>query len=81
MKKLSRVYIAIGSNLGNKLQNLQNAVYEIYRRVGEIAGLSRVYETESWGFTSANFYNACLAVDTALEPQEVMDMLLDIEEG
>lgn len=56
-------------------------MYEIYRRVGEIAGLSRVYETESWGFTSANFYNACLAVDTALEPQEVMDMLLDIEEG
>ena len=49
-------------------------------RIGEIKSLSKVVETPTWGFEGEAFYNACLAIDTALSPEEVLTQLLEIEE-
>ena len=73
------VYLSIGSNLGDRLLHLQLAVGMIAYRVGEIKSISKVVETPAWGFEGETFYNACLAVDTPLRPEEVLTQLLKIE--
>ena len=68
-----RCYLALGSNLGDKRANLSRAVSLIRERVGRVVCLSRFYETEPWGYASANTYlNAALEVETTLSPQEVL---------
>jgi 2-amino-4-hydroxy-6-hydroxymethyldihydropteridine diphosphokinase len=79
MNILKKAYISIGSNLGNRLQNLQNSLFQLDAQVGKITAISKVYESESWGFEAADFFNACVALDTYLTPEEVLLKILSIE--
>ena len=75
-----RCYLALGSNLGDKRANLSRAVTLIKERVGRVVCLSHFYETEPWGYASANTYlNAALEVETTLSPQEVLVITQTIE--
>lgn len=74
------VYLGLGTNLGNKEENLRNAVKEIERRIGKETSLSSFYETAPWGFDSTNtFLNAVLAVDTQFSPEDVLHITQQIE--
>lgn len=79
MAELKTVYIALGSNKGNKLQHLQSAVNAIFERVGAIKKLSKVYETPAMGFDGDHFYNACIKVETRLKPKPLLKVLQAIE--
>lgn len=58
------LYFSLGTNLGDKEQNLRTAVRMIEERVGEVRSLSSFHATEPWGFVSANsFLNAALSVE------------------
>ncbi|MBT8300683.1 MAG: 2-amino-4-hydroxy-6-hydroxymethyldihydropteridine diphosphokinase [Maribacter sp.] len=81
MSELKKTYISIGSNLGNRLQNLQEAIFLLGAEVGEIAEISKVYESVSWGFTSSDFLNACLVLETHLAPLQVLEKILAIEKS
>ncbi len=72
-------YIALGSNKGDKFKNLQDAIDLIHARVGNIIRISKVYNSPAFGFDSDDFLNACLVVDSHLEPQNVLTELLAIE--
>jgi 2-amino-4-hydroxy-6-hydroxymethyldihydropteridine diphosphokinase len=72
-------YLSLGTNQGNKLENLQNAVDLIADKVGSIPKISSVYKTASWGFESDDFYNICLKVTTHHPPEKLMQILLNIE--
>ena len=66
-------YLALGSNLGDRADNLRRAADEIRRTMGEVTSLSSFYETAPWGFRSDNaFLNAALAVRTDLPPMELL---------
>ncbi|GLB51056.1 2-amino-4-hydroxy-6-hydroxymethyldihydropteridine diphosphokinase [Neptunitalea chrysea] len=79
MKKRSKVYIAIGSNIGNKLQYLQNSLSRISAEIGTVVSVSPVFETPAWGFDGNDFYNACISVETFELPETVLAKLLAIE--
>ena len=51
------LYLGLGSNLGDKRDNLLQAVALISERVGRIVCLSRFYMTDPWGYSSSNFYS------------------------
>jgi len=72
-------HIALGSNKGDKLKNLQDAVDAIHKRIGNINLISKVYKSAAFGFESDDFLNCCLVLESYLEPQNVLDVLLDIE--
>jgi 2-amino-4-hydroxy-6-hydroxymethyldihydropteridine diphosphokinase len=72
-------HIALGSNKGDKFKNLQDAIDAIYQRIGVIQNISPIYQTPALGFSSDDFYNCCIALTTRLKPQEVLDILLEIE--
>jgi 2-amino-4-hydroxy-6-hydroxymethyldihydropteridine diphosphokinase len=74
------VYLALGSNLGNRVLNLSEAIVQIAEKTGKISAVSSVYETQSWGFESENlFLNQVISVDTGLSPLEILAETLKIE--
>tara|TARA_B100000809_G_scaffold15728_1_gene14166 strand:- start:20734 stop:21858 length:1125 start_codon:yes stop_codon:yes gene_type:complete len=78
--KIQRItYLSLGTNQGNKIDNLQNAIDLIANKVGAIQKISSVYKTASWGFDSDDFFNACLKVTTHYQPEKLMSILLNIE--
>ncbi|SED14341.1 2-amino-4-hydroxy-6-hydroxymethyldihydropteridinediphosphokinase [Tenacibaculum sp. MAR_2009_124] len=79
--KIQRItYLSLGTNQGNKFENLQNAVNLIADKIGSVLKVASVYETSSWGFDSDNFYNTCIEVSTYLPPDFLIKELLAIEQ-
>ena len=77
-------YIGLGSNLGDRKGNLIKATAYLAERAGTILALSSLYETEPWGFESANkFLNAVVMLQTTLSPMELLDTtrLIELEMG
>ena len=74
------VYLSLGTNLGNKEQNLLTAIKEIARRIGSVKAQSAFIATEPWGFDSPNtFLNAAICVETALSPMALLRETQQIE--
>lgn len=73
------VYVNIGSNLGNRKATIEKALH----RIGDYFGyycISEIVESEPWGFDSTNsFMNVGAAFKTTLAPEEVLDILQQIE--
>ncbi len=80
MNNLRRVYLSLGGNLGNRLFYLRSACKELQQQAGSIVAYSSIYETPAWKFSGFDFLNACVAIDTQLHPQELLDVILNIEE-
>ena len=75
-----QVYIALGSNLGNKRRNLVTAAALLAERAGEVGAISSFYETEPWGFESEHsFLNAALMLDTTLAPLDLLRLTQEVE--
>ncbi|WP_439130304.1 2-amino-4-hydroxy-6-hydroxymethyldihydropteridine diphosphokinase [Polaribacter sp.] len=79
MKNHNITYLSLGTNQGNKLDNLQNAIYKITDDVGTVLKISSVYKTASWGFDSNDFFNICIQVTTNHQPKKLLEILLAIE--
>ena len=74
------VFLGLGTNLGDREENLKKAVAMIAGNIGEIVTCSSVYETEPWGFQSENqFLNAVVKVRTVLKPPGLLGRILMIE--
>jgi 2-amino-4-hydroxy-6-hydroxymethyldihydropteridine diphosphokinase len=81
---MAQVYLGLGSNLGNKEQNLHIAIQEIEKRIGRIVSLSAFYATAPLGFISENdFLNAVLCSESLLFPLDVLKetQLIEYEIG
>lgn len=77
---MKTAFLLTGGNLGNRLQNLEQAATLIEKNCGDIQQLSSVYKTAAWGFTDQpDFYNQAIALRTLLQPDALMQALLDIE--
>ena len=75
-----RLYIGLGSNLGDRSALLDEALRLIDERVGHVVRVSSYYETEPWGFQSDNlFLNAAALVITTLSPQRCLKETQHIE--
>lgn len=77
---MAKVFLGLGTNLGDKRKNLLTAVTNIEEKIGKVTSLSSFYETEPWGFESDNsFLNAALCVESSLEPIAILHILKEIE--
>lgn len=74
------VYLSLGTNIGDKEANLNAAIKEIDRQIGNVKAQSAFIVTKPWGFESENnFLNACVEVETILKPMELLDRCQAIE--
>ena len=62
--KSKKIYLGLGSNLGNREENLHTAQLFISEKFGTIISLSSVYETAAWGLTKQNaFLNQVICIE------------------
>jgi 2-amino-4-hydroxy-6-hydroxymethyldihydropteridine diphosphokinase len=73
------IYLSLGSNLGDRLANLQKARDEIEPKI-HLIDQSPVYETEPWGYSDQPlFLNQVVKAETDLEPFDLLAFLKDTE--
>jgi 2-amino-4-hydroxy-6-hydroxymethyldihydropteridine diphosphokinase len=79
---MKRIFLSLGSNLGDRRASLEKAAGMISRQAGLIVRRSAVYETEPWAETpGSDFLNMVLEIETILHPAELLDILHSIEAG
>ena len=72
------VYISIGTNQGNKVNNCNLAIKKL-RDISEISKISSFYKTSSWGFDDDFFINFVVQINTIFSPEILLQKLLFIE--
>jgi 2-amino-4-hydroxy-6-hydroxymethyldihydropteridine diphosphokinase len=74
-------YLGLGSNVGERRANLQAAIEDLWAHDVAVLASSSVYETEPVGevLDQREFYNACVRVETPLEPEPLLDACKAVE--
>ena len=77
---MATVYLGLGTNIGNRKENLTRAIEALSLARGHYTALSSFIETAPWGFNSDNaFLNCTVAFDTELTPHQLLDTTENIE--
>lgn len=79
MKSQHQVVLSIGSNQGNRLENIKSCINLIHQEVGTVIRVSKLYETPAWGFESDAFYNCALLLHTTSSAQKILSQVLKVE--
>ena len=79
MKNLNSIYLSLGSNIGDKTDNLTKAIVELSKKM-KIVKFSSIYETEPLLFENQNsFLNMVLEVDYKGSPDQLLESIKIIE--
>jgi 2-amino-4-hydroxy-6-hydroxymethyldihydropteridine diphosphokinase len=79
---MNTVYLLLGGNMDDPKKQLKLAAVHIGQHIGTIKATSSIWQTAAWGKTDQpDFLNQALAVETKLEPQELLAEILRIEES
>ena len=79
MKSQHQVVLSIGSNYGNRFENIESCLQLIHHQVATVVKVSKVYESPSWGFKSDPFYNIAVVVHTYDSADIILNKVLAIE--
>ena len=79
MDLYKKYHVSIGSNIGDRLENIQSSLDLIHSRIASLTGISCIYDSESIGFDGDDFYNICASFFSNISPHLVMQQLLEIE--
>ncbi len=72
-------FLLTGSNIGDRLKNLQNCL-ELIKKNHRIINFSRIYESEAWGKEDQPlFLNQVIKISTFFEPKELLNSIQEIE--
>ncbi len=78
--KHKEVFISLGSNLGDRLTNLESAMQAIQANVGVVIRKSSIYETKPWGnVDQPDFFNQVIMIHTDKPAKDCLSLLLTIE--
>ena len=77
---MNEVYLQLGSNIGDRLDNLDQSIKIITERIGNVLENSNVYESTPWGVENQrNFLNQVIFVKSNFDPYTILDLVLQIE--
>mgnify|MGYP002134635694 CR=1 FL=1 len=80
MNQQYQVILSLGSNQGNRLENIVRCIDKLHREVGTIVAVSSLFESDAWGFESDSFYNCAVLMHTNKKPQKILKNVLKIEQ-
>jgi 2-amino-4-hydroxy-6-hydroxymethyldihydropteridine diphosphokinase len=79
---MNTVFLSLGGNTGNRKENLEKAVKLLGQMAGDVTAVSQLYETAPWGMQShLQFLNMAVKLQTTLQPAQLMEKLLSIEQA
>ncbi len=77
---MNRVFLLLGSNLGNPSENLSKSISLLNQKIGSVISCSSIYKTAPWGFEHEKFFlNQVLEIDTTHNPIKLLEKILSIE--
>jgi 2-amino-4-hydroxy-6-hydroxymethyldihydropteridine diphosphokinase len=77
---MEKIFLAIGSNVGDRVKNLDKVTELLEKNNVKVVQKSNVYETEPYGYKEQQwFYNQILEAQTDLSPESLLDLCLNIE--
>lgn len=79
-QNMHQVLVSLGSNLGNRFENLQLAINFLFEEIGAVLKISPVYETPAMGFDGDEFLNCVVLLETEYNPRKVLGIVLNIEQ-
>lgn len=79
MKMQQKVVLSLGSNQGNRLENIEKCIQLIHQNIGLVIRVSKLYETPSWGFDSDAFYNCALVLHSSFSAEKILRKITSIE--
>jgi len=79
MNLQKKVVLSLGSNIGNRLENMEDCIQFIHQRIGLVLRVSQLYETPSWGFESDAFYNCAILVHSSFSADKILRKITSIE--
>ena len=79
---MHKVYLQLGTNLGDKKKHLKDAILHIKDEIGDVVLKSKIYETTAWGVKNqANYLNQVLLVECKLSANFLLKKILEIEKN
>lgn len=81
MNMQHQVILSLGSNQGNRLENIVSCIDSLHNEIGTIIRVSKLYESPSWGFESENFYNCAVVMHTHKTAHQLLEECLLLEES
>ncbi|AWH84843.1 2-amino-4-hydroxy-6-hydroxymethyldihydropteridine diphosphokinase [Flavobacterium album] len=79
MRFQNTAILSLGSNMGNRLENLQWAIDTIHTKIATVTAVSGIYENPAFGFEGDDFYNCAIVVNTAKTASQLLSELLAAE--
>ncbi len=79
MNKQHQVILSLGSNQGNRLENITNCIEQLHQKIGTVIKVSKLYESPSWGFESNSFYNCAVVLNTHKTALLLLEEVLTLE--
>lgn len=81
MSKQHQIILSLGTNQGNRLENIERCIRDLHNEIGTIIKVSKLYETPSWGFESEKFYNCAVMMNTYKSAHQILEEVLLLEES
>ena len=81
MNMQHQVILSLGTNQGNRLENIVSCIDGLHNEIGTIIRVSKLYESPSWGFESDNFYNCAVVMHTHKTAHQILEECLLLEES
>ena len=75
----NQVILSLGSNKGEKLLQIKEAIAQIHLQIGTVIEVSPLYQSNSWGFESDDFYNCIVLIHTEKSPLKILSSIKKIE--
>ena len=79
MNSQHQVILSLGSNQGNRQENIEHCIDLLHHEIGTVVKVSSLYESDSWGFSSESFYNCAVLIHTHKNPQKLLKNILKVE--
>ena len=76
---MNELYLSLGSNIGERLNFIEDAITLINSKVGTVIKKACIYETPPWGFESSPFLNTCICIKSKFSTKEILTRLQAIE--
>ena len=77
---MQEVFLSLGSNIGNKILSINDALEQINKNIGQVIKVSSFYETEPWGFNPDDwFVNIAVKIETDYNAESLLSKLQEIE--
>lgn len=75
----NNIVLSIGTNVGDKIDNINKAIDLIHKKIGTVIKVSSIYEFPAWGFESDVFYNCAILIHSYLTPEQAIKNILEAE--